>query len=214
MTREQADTLLADQPRGTFLRRFGSQGGQLVLSVRSAGAGAAPPTTHYLLALTALQARPGCAALPRGAAPAAAALPLCPAPPTLHPRPARLVQHNGLEALLERNGAAEVLLDAATGQRHARASVLDRAYLQMADLAEARKRLRWVAGRQGRWLLGRVGGKEGGRRGVSSAEAKTTPTPSAPTPAPPRAAGGSATRRRRRLSQHLRPARRNTRGAT
>jgi hypothetical protein len=54
MTREKADSLLAPHPKGTFLLRFGSQGGDLVLSVRSAAAG--PSTTHYSLNLTTLQA--------------------------------------------------------------------------------------------------------------------------------------------------------------
>jgi hypothetical protein len=105
VTREAAEAALAQHPKGTFLLRFGSQGGILALSVRNAPACAAP-VTHYSLS---------CAVL----------------------------QQNGLEALLERNGAAEQLLDLATGQRHLRSTVLDRSYLQMVDVAEARKRYRW-----------------------------------------------------------------------
>ncbi|KAL4427348.1 hypothetical protein ABPG77_003257 [Micractinium sp. CCAP 211/92] len=107
VTREQADALLAPHPAGTFLLRFGSQGGQLVLSVRSAGGGGARPgsTTHYSIPTAALQ-------------------------------------RNGLEAVLERNGTAEQLLDVATGHRHLRTAVLDRSYLQAVDMAEVRKRIR------------------------------------------------------------------------
>ncbi|KAL4422875.1 hypothetical protein ABPG75_009072 [Micractinium tetrahymenae] len=103
-TREQADALLAPHPAGTFVLRFGSQGGQLVLSVRSK-AGPAGPATHYSIAAASLQC-------------------------------------NSLEALLERNGSADQLLDTTTGQRHYRTAVLDRSYLQAVDLAEARKRFR------------------------------------------------------------------------
>ncbi|KAL4440264.1 hypothetical protein ABPG75_003265 [Micractinium tetrahymenae] len=103
VTREQADAMLAPHPVGTFLLRFGSQGGQLVLSVRSAGGHST--ITHFCIPTAALQS-------------------------------------NGLEAVLERNGTAEQLLDAATGQRHLRTAVLDRSYLQAVDMAEVRKRYR------------------------------------------------------------------------
>lgn len=104
MTREAAEALLMAHPKGTFLLRFGSQGGLLVLSVRCGGpAGGPPPVAHYSLPCAALQA-------------------------------------NGLEALLERNGTAEQLLDTATGQRHFRTAVLDRSYLQVVDVAEVRDR--------------------------------------------------------------------------
>lgn len=94
------------------------QGGQLVLSVRSSGSRA---ITHYSLNTPSLQARycrpcmpAACKALCRCASSARLRPATHCGPSACHPIRV-CVQRNGLEALLERNGAAEQLLDAQTG---------------------------------------------------------------------------------------------------